>query len=383
MVIKVRFLMFYGIVFLAVIGCKNQKSIPKSESKADLFQSILDSVYNANKGCVGLMAHIEAPGKNISWSGAVGVADSVTKVVLQRDQPVLIASNTKTYVAVAILRLAEQGKVELDSKIEHYISKKSKQLLEADGYRPNDISLKHLLTHTGGLFDYAGSEKFFEFIATQPNYRWTRDEQIELAISEGEPLGKPGEVFSYSDTNYLLASEIIETLTGQEFYVAMRELLKFDQLHLDATWFSSLEQYPENVLPLAYQYSSEEGVNSYSLDHSFDLYGGGGLASTTKDLAVFLHGVFNHKVFDDPETVQLLFTEVETKQPKEWDYFFGISPYDFNGLKGYGHNGYWGTIVNHFPELNTTISVFVLERDKRYLRVDLTASYLKVLKDLE
>ncbi len=379
MTLKAKALLFYSVIFLTAVGCKNRRNTAEAPPKEALFQSVLDAIYNENKDCVGLMAHIEAPDQNISWSGAVGVADSTAKVPLEKDQPVLIASNTKTYVAVAILRLVEQGKIELESKIETYISPNSKRLLEDDNYQPKEISVKHLLTHTSGIFDYAGSDKFFEFILTKPNHRWTRNEQIELAMSEGSPLGNPGDVFSYSDTNYLLLSEIIETLTEKKFYTAIRELLDFQGLGLDATWFSTLEDYPKDVKPLAYQYSTEEGVNSYGLDHSFDLYGGGGLASTTKDLAMFLHSVFNNKVFENQKTLELLFTEVGAKQPRDWDYHLGIAPIDIDGVKGYGHNGYWGTIVNHFPELNATISVFVLDRDKRVLRIDLSKAFIEVL----
>ncbi|MDG1728289.1 MAG: serine hydrolase [Algibacter sp.] len=375
--------LFVCFILVGLTSCKAKKQNGKVVSNDIIFQKILDSIYHQNEDCVGLMAHIEAPDKDISWNGAVGFSNKQTKSVLEKDQPVLIASNTKTYVAVAILRLVEQDKIELDSNIENYISPKSKRLLESHGYQLKDISVKHLLTHTSGIFDYAGSGDFFEFIKTQPNYRWTRDEQIQLAMSSGKPLGAPGDVFSYSDTNYLLSSEIIETLTGQDFYTAIRELLNFEGLNLDATWFSTLEEYPKNIKPLAYQYSTEEGVHSYSLDHSFDLFGGGGLAATTKDLAIFLYSVFNNKVFEKPNTLELLFTEVDTKQPKEWSYFLGISPVDFNDIKGFGHNGYWGTVVNHYPELNATISVFVLERDKRHLRVNVSRAYLEALKHLE
>ncbi|WP_248722020.1 serine hydrolase [Seonamhaeicola sp. ML3] len=379
MISKVRVLWFYVFVFLIAVGCKNQKDVPRIKSNEELFQSVLDSIYNLNKDAVGLMAHVEFPDKNISWSGAAGFSKRDTEAILEKDHPVLIASNTKTYVAVTILRLVEQGKIKLDSKINGFISPNSKRLLEENGYILNTISVKHLLTHTSGIFDYAGCDKFFEFIISEPNKRWTRDEQIQLAMSEGRPLGKAGEVFSYSDTNYLLATEIIETLTGQDFYKALRELLGFDSLNLDATWFSSLEDYPKHLKPLAYQYSTQEGVNSYTLDHSFDLFGGGGLAATTKDLALFIQNVFNNKVFENPNTQELLLTTVETKQPKEWECFLGVSPIEIHGIKGYGHNGYWGTIVTYFPELNATISVFVLERDKKYLRVDTSNAFLGIL----
>lgn len=374
-------LIFFSVIFTFItLSCKNEIKASKQQISTIDFQPILDSIYNNNKNCIGLMVHIEAPNKRISWTGAVGVVDTVTKKALQKDNPILIASNTKTYMAAAILRLVEENKTTLNNPIAPLISQKSREVLEEHGYNLEAIKLKHLLSHTSGIFDYAGSGKFFEFIEKRPNYRWTRDEQIKLAVTSGKPLGEAGMVFSYSDTNYLLLSEIIETITRKNFFIALRELLSFKELHLNTTWFSTLEDYPKNVKPLAYQYSSSERVNSYTLDHSFDLYGGGGLAATPKDLALFLHNLFTNKIFKDPETLKKMYDESIPEKAQENNYFFGLSYIEFDKIKGLGHNGYWGTAVNYFPELNTTIAVAVLERDQDSLRLELNRSILNKLK---
>ena len=69
-------------------------------------------------------------------------------------------------------------------------------------------------------------------------------------------------LFKYSDTNYLLLSEIIESTTGEEFYTVMRRLLKYEELGLDETWFESLEDRPDSILPLVHQYVGAMDVNS-------------------------------------------------------------------------------------------------------------------------
>jgi D-alanyl-D-alanine carboxypeptidase len=89
-----------------------------------------------------------------------------------------------------------------------------------------------LLSHTRGIYDYTHSKTFNDKVELQPDYRWTRDEQIKLAVVEGDPVAEPEIVHKYSDTNYLLLTEIIEKLSGRVFYIAMRELLKYDQLRL-------------------------------------------------------------------------------------------------------------------------------------------------------
>ena len=87
--------------------------------------------------------------------------------------------------------------------------KKTATLFRNDGYQLDEIKIKHLLSHTSGIDDYVNSD-YFEFIDKNPKYRWTRDEQLQLATKIGESLGKPQEVFNYADVNFLLATEIIE-----------------------------------------------------------------------------------------------------------------------------------------------------------------------------
>ena len=227
---KMRTFNFLVILVLIVLGCKNRINITKNDTNEVVFQSVLDSIYKKNKNCIGLMVHVEAPDKNISWSGVIGVSDTINKEKLQINQPVLIASNTKTYVAAAILILVEQNKIRLNDAIEDYITKKSQLVLEKGGYKINNIKLKHLLSHTSGIFDYAGTDEYFERIIKNPKHRWTRDEQIDLAITLGKPLGNVGEVFAYADTNYLLLTEIIETITKKVFYhliVVTRDRLNY------------------------------------------------------------------------------------------------------------------------------------------------------------
>jgi len=140
-----------NIVFIPFFGFAQLQTI---------FQSKIDSIYEKNKDAVGIIVHVEAPKQNISWSYAKGVSDIKTNEVLKHQQPVLIASNTKPYVAAAILRLVEKGQVTIDQPIKNLLSKKTRQLLEKDGYDLNAITIKNLLSHTSGIQDYV------EFVVT-------------------------------------------------------------------------------------------------------------------------------------------------------------------------------------------------------------------------
>ena len=373
---------FISFLVITNLSCNtNSKKTNTKEDKYAVFQTIIDSIYEEHENAIGIIAHIEAPDKKMSWSGSVGLSNKITKEVLTSNQPVLIASNTKTYVAVSILRLLEQGELKLEDPIFKYISNTSKTVLSKAGYDVYNITIRNLLSHTSGIHDYAETEAYLGKIIANPKHHWTRDEQIKFAMDIGEPLGNAGDAFAYSDTNYLLLTEVIESITNKAFYIAMRELIDYDALNLNTTWFSSLETYPKDAKPMAYQYVSSAGLNSYNVNHSFDLYGGGGLAATASDLALFSQNVFNNKVFKNDNTLQLLQTKVNPKQPMQGNYYLGLTSVEYNNITGYGHNGFWGTVVNYFPELNASIAIVVLEQDQKHLRVDLNSVLVKALKN--
>lgn len=350
----------------------------KAQSLENKFQQVLDSVYNANKDAVGVMIHVESPDKNISWTSAVGYADKTTKEVLNKNQPVLIASNTKTYVAVAIVKLVEQGKIKLDQPIADLINTKTKELLSGDGYNLNQITVRHLLSHTSGIADYVNDD-YFDYVNEYRDYQWSRDEQIQLSVKVGEPLAEPGKKFSYGDINYLLLTEIIENKTKKTFYTAIRDLLDFKKHKLNDTWFVNLEEYPKNTLPLAHQYYDKYSWDSADLNPSWDLYGGGGLASTTKDLALFFQLLFEGKIIKDKILVEQMHTLVLPKE--ESIYCLGLRKiFFYSTITAYYHGGFWGTDLMYIPDMNTTVSVFTLEKSKRDLNAEISYKILQAIR---
>ncbi len=366
----------------------NQKNTSNRLVNADIlkaeaqFQAVLDSIYKANPNAVGIMAHVESFERKLSWSGAAGTSDKVTPI--QADQPALIASNTKTYVAASILRLVELNKLQLTDPIAKYLSENTKAVLTKDAYDLEAITVAHLMSHTSGIYDYVNADEslLIKMAVENPKYRWTRDEQIALAVSGGDPLGGPSDIFSYADTNYSLLSEIIEQRTGQQFYTAIRELLQYKRFRLENTWWDSLEDTPKKSKPLVHQYWDERGFDSYVLDHSFDLYGGGGIAATTKDIARFSQLLFNGKFFDKAETLQLIYTPMPAKEDTGENYHLGLMESKTNGYTAFGHGGFWGTTVQYFPEMNLSIAVFINNRDANRLRKDVLEGLVSELSNM-
>lgn len=371
------------VLFISLlISCKTttEKEEASNTETSFQFQSKLDSIYKANPESVGLLVNITSTKKNLNWSGAVGYSNKIEKTKLESDQPVLIASNTKTFVAATILRLYEENQIDINASIATYLTEKTKMLLEHGNYDLSKIKVAHLLSHTSGINDYVDALEFKEKLVSNPTYHWTRDEQIELGIQKLEKVGAAGELYKYSDTNYLLSTEIIEQITGQEFYKVIRNLLDFKKYKLANTWFEPLENQPKNTKPLAHQYVAKYGIDTYDLNKSFDLYGGGGIAATTKDLSNFVYQLFNHHIFKKEETLEVLLTKIETKQPSNSDYRFGIWKSTLNGKAVYGHGGFWGTMVYYIPEIDTVISVAVLEKGYAHLRKEIAELVLDELE---
>ncbi len=376
-------LLLITIVFIN--NCKIHQLNNSDKKYEPQFQTIIDSIYNAHKDVKGIMVHIEYPNKKISWSGAIGYSDYHKKTKIQEDQPALIASTIKPYVSASILRLVEEDFTTIDAPIENIISKKSKELLQKDGYDLKSITIKHLLSHTSGIQDYVHQDyvnKYFDFITENKKHRWTREEQIKLTVDVADPIGKAGDTFNYADANYLLLTEIIEHFTEKTFYSSMRELLYYSKLNLNSTWFYTLEKQPKNTKPLVHQYFGKYNWDSYEIDPSFDLYGGGGIACTTKDLAQFFYHYFNGNIVKNKKVKDLIFTSVTTKDNKVDNYFLGLTGGNVKGLQSYGHGGFWGTVVQYFPEIDASIAVYVLERDQRILRKDILEHIVEKLKKI-
>lgn len=334
------------------------------------FQNIVDSIYQANPASIGIMVHIESPRHNVSWSGGVGYSDNDNQTPLTPDQPALIASSIKTYVAATILRLQEEGLLNIEDPIDRHLTKETVALFTNDGYAFDQIKIKHLLSHTSGIADYVDHD-YMEFIDQNQQYRWTRRDQLIRSTEVGDPLGEPQELFQYADVNFLLATEIMEEVTGKPFYTVMREFLKYDELNLTTTWFPTLEDQPAGTPELIHQYWHENDLgpntvdfawDSHQHDISWDLYGGGGIATNMEELAQFSHHLFSGKIIQDQQVLDLLMTDVTTTDGVPKIYRLGVADAKVKGLRSYGHGGFWGTMVFYLPQLDASISVSVSER---------------------
>jgi D-alanyl-D-alanine carboxypeptidase len=335
------------------LGCGGSR--PPRTPAADLpgrLQHLLDSTFAQAPRLPGLMLRVESPALDHPWTGAVGYSDRATKAPLSPTNSVRVASQTKTFVAVGILRLVEQGKVGLDTAIVRYISPASARELERGGYDPKRITVRQLLHHTSGIFDYGMTPEYLHAIEADPSHRWSRLEQVKFAIDHGKRLGAPDESYHYSDTGYVLLGEILERIQGRPLGQAVRELVDFDRLGLRHTYFETLDSVPPGTGPRAHQYA--DTIDTYRLDASHDLWGGGGIVSDLEDLARFYRTLVRGEIFERRETTDLMLAVTPQSEHGEGispggGYGMGIGRQPIDGLVCYGHGGYWGTLARYCP----------------------------------
>ncbi|NVJ68763.1 MAG: beta-lactamase family protein [Alphaproteobacteria bacterium] len=277
--------------------------------------------------------------------GPLGAKAERAGTALDHTTPVRIASVTKTYVAGTVLRLMEEGMLDISRPISAYIDPTFDALLRADGYDTSVITVKHLLSHTAGLVDHTNGEPFFATVLQDPTHHWTREEQIKGAVDWLDPLGKPGAQYIYSDTGYVLLGDMIERLTGLTLAAAVRAYMGLDALGLENTYWEIMEVNKAAEAQRAHQYL--QGQDTHGWSASLDLYGGGGLVSTTQDMAAFFAALFEGKVFKKPETLDLMLSEAGL--PEDSPYRLGVFERQVEGVTFYEHSGFWGTVVMYVP----------------------------------
>lgn len=365
-------------------------------SDEERFQALVDADLEAWPEMPGRLLHVLAPGLGVDLEVAAGVQELGRDRPLQPGSRFRIASVTKPFVAAAALRLVEQGRVSLDDTAARLLEGEYDELLRRGGYDTDAITLRHLLTHTSGIYDFAAdaygdelTDGFTAQVAKDPGHRWTRLEQVTWAVEYGKPYGPPGSVFAYSDTGACLVGEVLERITGATMGAAIRDLLDYERLGLATTWQETIEEEPADPPPLSHQY--ERDLDVAVMDASVDLYGGGGLMSTCGDLARFFRALLRGEVFERPETLATMTqtldglprasgTSEETVSNAAM-YLFRAEAAD---VTWWGHDGYWGTTAYTCPTRDVTIVTSHQRSDmpKDFRRMALVADAFIALEGL-
>ncbi|WP_328332962.1 beta-lactamase family protein [Kribbella sp. NBC_00382] len=289
-------------------------------------QRELDSVAGAT--AVGALAEVR-DGKGV-WRGTSGVAVRGTSRPVPVDGLFRVGSITKTFVATVVLQLVAEGRVRLEDSVERWLP----------GVVPNgrNITLRQLLNHTSGLYDYVKAvpkPPSPEFFADRWRTR-TASEQIQQALAHPPTSQHPGKEYAYSNTGYLLLGEVIQKVTGRTYGQEIeRRVIR--PLRLRGTVMPGTSPWIPGPHPHGYV-PTDLNLTGY-VDYTElnpTLFGAGGdMISTTHDLNRFFGALLGGRLLP-----KYLLKQMETAGTPTHDYGLGLSWKDTTcGIRVYGNDG--------------------------------------------
>lgn len=168
----------------------------------------------------GAMVAVRFDAKQLLSTSVSGMADPASKREVTQDDPVRIASVSKLVVALGVLRLVDQGKLDLDQDVSHYLG----WTFRHPRYPTRRITLRLLLGHRSGLID--GEDRYII-----PLGETLRDRVTELGVWDADH--PPGTYFRYANMNFPVIASVMEAATGERFDQLMHRLV-MQPLSIDA-----------------------------------------------------------------------------------------------------------------------------------------------------
>ncbi|RSC92652.1 serine hydrolase [Tenacibaculum singaporense] len=308
----------YLFVLIITFSCTNKKPTTFKNPKITQIANYVDSL-DGFSGAV-----LIAKNDSIIFKKAYGYAHLGHKVKNRTNTKFNQGSIGKSFTAVAILQLIQKGKLSLQDNIGKFIPNYPNKTVR------DSVTIAHLLTHTSGLPHFFARESFIK--RSKDLFRHTNDFN---SLYENEPMeSKPGETFSYRNTNYLILGKIIEAVSGTNYnnylesniytIVSMKNTGNYD---LDHPIDNAAEGYT----------TSEVHPNKLKINiHTYPVRGGahGGGYTTLDDLYKFSNALKGYKLLNKEYTK--LFTN-----PLKKDSYYGYGMQFPNPKEGniYGHSG--------------------------------------------
>lgn len=298
-----------------------------------------------DKDAPGVAVLVAKDGK-VLYTNGFGFADIARKERILPDTKFRIGSITKQFVASAILKLEEEGRLKRSDKLDKYFP---------DFPRGSEVTIQHLLTHTSGIHSYTGKDDF----TTRVIGPITPEELINYFKNDPYDFN-PGDAFLYNNSGYFLLGLMIEKITGKSYGHFLKSRF-FDPLDMKNTgvYSSSLKLTKE-----AKGYTSENGRYERALDWNMDWAGGAGaLYATVEDLYKWNEAVFNGKVLSEASLKAALTAGVlNNGQPiSNGSYGYGWVLNEFRGEEVAQHGGGLHGFVSQLSRYrNNNLTIVIL-----------------------
>lgn len=233
------------------------------------------------------------------WVGVRGIANFDTGKAATSEDLFRIGSTTKPMTSVILLQLVDEGEINFDDPIADYLPDDIAMSIE----NANTATLRQLLQMTSGIFDYIESDGFNEAVDQNPSHFWTAGEVIVYAKYE-EAYFPAGEDYYYSNSNYIIAQMIIESLTGKSLAENMQERI-FAPLGMEDCYLESADNFAQGIVR-GYQLGDENYEDITEVNDGLGL-GDGGVICSAADLAKFPVALVNG-LLDDAILTQMFNT---------------------------------------------------------------------------
>jgi len=371
-------LIFLGtMLMLGICGCGGQVQKPKTKANITYSQALQKALDDSRQKAevVGASASVITPGEK-NWNGVSGMSDPTTEEPITPDMLFDIGSVGKNYIATLILELVQEGRISLDDPIEKWLE----SYPNVDGR----ITVRQLLNHTSGIFDFVKNPQSPWQMAYRSTRIWSQEEVLHELVSK--PYFLPGSGWHYSTTNYILIRMIAEKIITTGICSELNERY-FVPLNLRHTvCIDPLGQIPSDIV-IANNWFKSRIVDLAPKPQTWTSTSPHLIYSNAEDLAQWIHSLYSKKqVIDQTLLDQMLTFHTPTSHGipiiglgysynlfglPTTGYGLGVVYIDheatekFFGIKGismWGHAGSthgYRAIAIYIPESNTTISLLI------------------------
>jgi D-alanyl-D-alanine carboxypeptidase len=306
-----------AVVALTVWAVPATAATPKRVNLPQLARSLV------KEGAPGAIVYVRTP--TAARAGAAGFADLTAHTTMRASYRYRIASVSKAYVSVVVLQLEAEGKLDIDDSVEKFLP----GLVPGGGA----ITLRELMNHTSGLYNYTDDPAFFQAVLSNPARMWLPGEL--LAIAFGHPaLFAPESNWSYSNTNYILLGLVAEAVTARPLGQLLQERI-FGPLSLTSSSFPSTIAVDGTFVHGYVKLLPNSPVVdvTHALHPSWS-WAAGGIVSNAADVTTFYRALLTGRLLP---AAQL--TEMKTVSSVTSAYGLGISQTYTACGRAWGHDG--------------------------------------------
>ena len=327
--------------------CNSTEQNNSGYSKAAELENVLEQLIH--KGIPGVVMAVQSD--EGLWATAKGYAKIEDKTPMQLCHLQYLQSISKTYLAVAILKLYEQGKIIPDEPITKYLPQKYHHYI-TDAEK---ITVRMLLNHTSGIPEYNFAPAYVSYLLQHPDHYFKPEDY--LGYIDGKKLiFIPGNKHIYTNTNYVILAMIADAISGDHAKLMSETIFK--PLELANTYYRNEPgylQFPQLVNSYWDRYSNGILENASQLQRMnvAGFVGDDGIVTTPGDAIKFLKGLMEGKLLS-ASTLQQMQTWVNNKDG-EPIYGLGLTYRKINGQVAFGHSGGGigaGCELYYFPQKN-------------------------------